>query len=78
MKTTIALPEALLRDTERLAPRLKKSRSQLYREAVTEYVARHEPKAITAALSRLATQVDTRPAKFSSAAGQRLLGLSEW
>jgi predicted transcriptional regulator len=78
MKTIITLPDALVRDAEHLARRLKKSRSQLYREAVAEYVARHDPEAITEALNRLADQVDTRPAKFSSTAARRLLGRSEW
>jgi metal-responsive CopG/Arc/MetJ family transcriptional regulator len=38
MKTVISLPDGVFRDAERLARRLKKSRSELYREAVAEYV----------------------------------------
>jgi metal-responsive CopG/Arc/MetJ family transcriptional regulator len=78
MKTAISLPDAIFRDAERLARRLKKTRSELYREAVTEYVARHDPEAITEAMNRLAAEVDTRPDPFSSAAAHRLLGRSEW
>ncbi len=78
MKTAISLPDAIFREAERLAKRLKKSRSELYREAVAEYVARHEPEAVTDALNALAKRLDTRPDSFVSAAGRRVLERSEW
>ena len=78
MKTAISLPEAVFRDAERLARRLKKSRSQLYQEAVAEYVARHEPEAITEALDRLVESVDTKPDELTSAAAKRVLDRSQW
>lgn len=78
MKTAISLPDAVFREAERLARRLKKSRSELYREAVAEYVARHEPEAITEAMDRLAAQVDTRPDKLVTTAARRVLERSEW
>lgn len=78
MKTAISMPDALFREAERLARRLKKSRSELYREAVAEYLARHEPEAITEAMNRLAAEVDTGPDPFSSLAARRVLGRSEW
>jgi len=78
MKTTISLPDAVFRDAERLAKRLEMSRSRLYSEAVAEYVARHEPEAVTEALDRLATKLDTRPHELTSAAARRLLERSEW
>ena len=43
-----------------------------------EYVARHDPDAITEAMDRVAEQVDTRPDGFSSAAARRALEQSEW
>ena len=78
MKTAISLPDAIFRDAERLARRLKKTRSELYREAVAEYLARHDPEAITEALDRLAAEVDTRPDQFTTTAARRVLGRSEW
>lgn len=78
MKTAISLPDGVFRDAERLARRLKKSRSELYREAVAEYVARHEPEAVTEALNKLARGLDTRPDEFTSAAARRVLKHSEW
>jgi predicted transcriptional regulator len=78
MKTAISLPDGIFREAERLARRLKKSRSQLYQEAVAEYVARHEPEAITEAMNDLAAKVDTRLDPFSSRAAGRVLERSEW
>jgi hypothetical protein len=78
MKTAISLPDAVFRDAERLAKRLKKSRSRLYMEAVAEYVARHEPEAVTEALNRLSRSLDARPDEFTTAATQRVLERTEW
>jgi len=78
MKTAISLPDAVFRDAERLAKRLKKSRSKLYMEAVAEYVARHEPEAVTEALNRVAANLDTRLDEFRTAASRRVLERSEW
>jgi predicted transcriptional regulator len=78
MKTAISLPDDVFDQAERLARRLRKSRSELYREAVAEYVARHEPEAITEAMNRVADQVDTRPDAFSAEAGRRVVERTEW
>ncbi|MBI5070778.1 MAG: ribbon-helix-helix protein, CopG family [Deltaproteobacteria bacterium] len=78
MKTAISLPDAVFRDADRLAKRLKKSRSELYKEAVEEYLARHEPEAVTEALDQLAKKLGTRSDGFTSAAARRVLECSEW
>jgi predicted transcriptional regulator len=78
MKTAISLPDDIFRDAERLAKRLKKSRSRLYMEAVAEYVARHEPEAITEAMNQVAAKVDTGLGEFARSAARRVLGRSEW
>lgn len=78
MKTAISLPDTVFRDAERLAKRLKKSRSKLYMEAVAEYVARHEPEAVTEALNQLVKKLDARPDEFNTAAARRVLERSEW
>jgi metal-responsive CopG/Arc/MetJ family transcriptional regulator len=78
MKTAISLPDEVFRDAERLARRLKKSRSRLYAEAVAEYVARHEPEAVTEALDLLVGEVDSRPEPLTRAAARRVLERTEW
>ena len=78
MKTAISLPDAIYRDAERLAKRLKKSRSQLYSEALAEYVARRAPDGVTEAYDQLADAVDTRPQPAFTRSAHRLLKRSEW
>lgn len=50
MKIAVSIPEAVFRSAELLAKRLRKSRSRLYAEAVAEYLVRHDPEAVRAAL----------------------------
>lgn len=78
MKTAVSLPDDVFDEAERLARRLHKSRSELYREAIAEYVARHHPEAVTASLDRLAAELDTRADAFTSAASRRTLERTEW
>jgi metal-responsive CopG/Arc/MetJ family transcriptional regulator len=78
MKTAISIPDKIYRDAERLSRRLKKSRSQVYTEAVTEYVARHDPDAVTEAINRVCEAIDTCPDPAISAAARRILEGSEW
>jgi metal-responsive CopG/Arc/MetJ family transcriptional regulator len=78
MKTAISLPDAIFAEAERVARRLKKTRSQLYREAVTEYLARRDPDAVTEAMDRVADHVENHPEAWLSEAARRLLERSEW
>jgi metal-responsive CopG/Arc/MetJ family transcriptional regulator len=78
MKTAISIPDKIYRDAERLSRRLKKSRSQVYTEAVTEYIARHDPEAATEAMNRVCEMVDTRPDPAWAAAARRTLEAVEW
>ena len=78
MKTAISIPDKIFRDAERLSRRLKKSRSQIYTEAVTEYIARHDPEAVTEAMNRVCDTIDTRPEPAISAAARRTLEQVEW
>jgi antitoxin MazE6 len=47
MKTAVSVPDRVFAEAERLAKRLKKSRSQVYAEALAEYVARHDEDQVT-------------------------------
>jgi metal-responsive CopG/Arc/MetJ family transcriptional regulator len=51
MKTTISLPDRLLRSADALARRLGVSRSQLYATALAEYLAKHHGAEITERLN---------------------------
>jgi antitoxin MazE6 len=78
MKTAVSLPNHVFERAERLARRLKKSRSRLYGEAIAEYVARHDPEAVTEAMNRIAGEVETKPDPFSAEAARAVLERTEW
>ena len=78
MKTAVSVPDPVFQSAERLARLLKKSRSQLYSEALAEYVARRAPDGVTEAYDRLADEVDTRSPRPFARASHRLLKRSEW
>ena len=58
MKTAVSIPDDLFRRAEDLARRLGKSRSQVYREALAEYVFRREPRSVTQALDEVADELE--------------------
>lgn len=78
MKTAIALPDSLYAEAGRLAQRLGKSRSQLYKDALAEYLARHDSEAITQQMNRVCREVDSHPDPAWSAAARHILERSEW
>ena len=78
MKTAVSLPDRLFREAERHAQRAQKSRSQLYAEALAEYLARHAPDEVTEAMNHVVDQVEEEPDAFGGAAARRVLERTEW
>ncbi len=78
MKTAVSLPDDVFERVERLARRTKKSRSQLYSEALREYVARHAPEEVTESMDRVCAELGRTTDEFVSAAARRTLEKSEW
>lgn len=78
MKTAISIPDMLFRRAEQLAQRLGKSRSQIYREALTEYVDRREPGAVTVALDEVVGALGAERDEWVAEAGRSRLEQSEW
>lgn len=78
MKTAISLPDEMFEQADRLADRLELSRSELYRRALAEYLARHEPDRVTEQLDRVADALDTRSDAFVRTAVRRTLEKAEW
>ena len=76
MKTAVSLPDRLFRDAEQHARRAQKTRSQLYADALAEYLARHAPDEVTAAMNRGVDEVAASPdaagdAAFGAVAARR-------
>jgi hypothetical protein len=78
MKTAISLPDGVFREAEQFARRFKKSRSQLYAEAIVEYLERHAPDAITESMNRVWEKLGPGEAAFVSAAAGNVLGGESW
>jgi metal-responsive CopG/Arc/MetJ family transcriptional regulator len=78
MKTAISIPDKVFRDAERLSRRLKKSRSQIYTEAVTDFIARHDPEAVTEAMNRVCDTMGDYPDPAVSVAARYTLEEVEW
>ncbi len=78
MKTAISIPDDVFAEGERLASRLKTSRSQLYTRALAEFVARHDDERITAAMDAVVEA--TGPAKdaFTREAARQALRHVPW
>jgi metal-responsive CopG/Arc/MetJ family transcriptional regulator len=77
MKTAISLPDHVFREAERYAHRTKRTRSQLYSEALAEYLARHSSEAVTAAMNSVVDRVGPAVDRFASAAARRTLERTE-
>ena len=78
MKTAVSIPDDVFKGAERLAKRTKKSRSQLYSDAVREYVLRHSPDEVTEAMNQICDALESTKDEFVSTAARRILRRSEW
>ena len=78
MKTAISLPDAVFREAEHFARRKGKSRSQVYAEAIAEYLARHAPDSVTDTLNKVWTDLGNRDQSFSDRAARKLLRQESW
>ena len=79
MKTAISLPDRVYREAEGYAKRARKSRSQLYAEALVEYLARHAPDEVTEAMNTVVDELGNAALDaFVQGAGRRVLRNVAW
>lgn len=78
MKTAVSLPDEVFENAERLAGRLKVSRSELYARALQDYVRRHAPDAVTDAYDQICSEVDSHAEPFTHRAARATLKRAEW
>jgi metal-responsive CopG/Arc/MetJ family transcriptional regulator len=78
MKTAVSIPDEVFQGAERIARRSKKSRSQVYSDALREYVARHSPDEVTEAMNRVVDALDEPTEPFIREASRRTLVRNEW
>jgi predicted transcriptional regulator len=78
MKTAISLPDDVFKEAERFARQSRKTRSQLYSEAITEYLARHAPDDVTERMNRVCDRIEPQRDSFASEAARQLLSKETW
>ena len=60
MKTAVSIPDKVFQQTERLAVRMRKSRSEVYSLALAEYVRAYAPDQVTEAMDCVCAEVGRR------------------
>jgi metal-responsive CopG/Arc/MetJ family transcriptional regulator len=78
MKTAVSIPDALFEQAELFARRSNRTRSQLFSDALAEYLARHTGNEITAAMNRVIDATGEAADPFISAASHRTMANVEW
>ena len=78
MKTAVSIPDAIFERAELFACRAKRSRSQLFSDALAEYLARHSGDEIADSMNRVIDATGHAVDPFTSAASQRALARVEW
>jgi metal-responsive CopG/Arc/MetJ family transcriptional regulator len=82
MKTAVSLPDDVFESVERLRKLTNRQRSEVYADALREYVARHSPDEITASwsqvLKELAPEEIEADRQFLDAANSDVLRHTEW
>jgi len=78
MKTAVSIPDDLFHRADELARTLGKSRSQVYREALAEYLLRRDPESVTTELDQILADVGAEPDPWLAEAARVTLERSEW
>jgi len=78
MKTAVSIPQEIFDKAEKLARHTRKSRSQIFSDAVKEYVDRHSADEVTEAMNRVCDELGPDSDPFVRAAARRSLVRSEW
>ncbi|MCK9459282.1 MAG: ribbon-helix-helix protein, CopG family [Proteobacteria bacterium] len=78
MRIAVSLPDDLFEKADRLARKMKNSRSQLYAVALAEFLARHDAEEVTAALDRVCGTASDMHDPAASSAARHVLRHIEW
>jgi metal-responsive CopG/Arc/MetJ family transcriptional regulator len=78
VKTAVSLPDKLFHQAERTAKRLHVSRSELYAQALADFLARNDSEAITAQLNAVYSKEESRLDPAFERAQLELLKQSQW
>lgn len=78
MKTAISIPDPIFERADTLARRQSKTRSQLYAEAVSEYLTRHDPETVTDRLNAVVDSLSEPEDRFVTETASSILRQVDW
>ena len=78
MKTAVSIPDELFHRADELARKRGKSRSQVYQEALAEYLLRRDEQSITDSLNEVVDEVGAEVDPWLAEASRQTLERSEW
>ena len=78
MKTAVSIPDPIFEEAENLTQRLGKSRSQLYAEALAEYITRHDPTTVTDRLNAVVDSISEPEDRFVTETARSVLERVRW
>jgi metal-responsive CopG/Arc/MetJ family transcriptional regulator len=78
MKTAVSIPDELFHRADALARKRGTSRSQLYQEALAEYLLRRDGSSITEAMNAVIDEVGPDVDPWVDAVSRRTLERTEW
>jgi metal-responsive CopG/Arc/MetJ family transcriptional regulator len=81
MKTAVSLPDELFNEVEKLVKRTRRPRSEVYADALREYMARHAPESDTTRQMNEALEAAgdlSEEYRFSDRAARESLRKVEW
>jgi predicted transcriptional regulator len=78
MKAAVSIPDDIFGAAERLARKLRTSRSNLYARALAQFVARHDDDEVTASMNAALARIDQAPDAFAQEAARRVLRRVPW
>jgi metal-responsive CopG/Arc/MetJ family transcriptional regulator len=78
MKVAVSIPDPIFAEAEALAKQFGSSRSEIYRRALSEFVARHAADPVTQAMNEVVDAVGAQANEFGAKAARRVLKHVEW
>lgn len=78
MKVAVSIPDELYQRADEFARAAAKPRSQLYSEALKEYLAKRDPDQVTEAMNQALIEAGEVGDPFGIAAAGRTLGSVDW
>ena len=78
MKTAVSIPDDVFEKVERFARRARKSRSEVFSDALREYVGRHAPDEVVESINKVCDTLGQQDDEFVRTASRRGLEKTEW